>query len=216
MTTLVQELLSTFHRRRIASVYPGEHYVYDAYVDSQNRVSVIDFDPISRFADFGLYSAQVRGALLYTCRRRLLTVQCASKHEITTLFLVREHCRSHNLNMTSMLNHADLQDVDTLYQCRKRALHAGNDSDAFEVDFRLAGAVGIRPSSDMYHALPKDLLDRGLAASDDQSQKIQDTVREIMRQKQSIDEEEEEEHDENEDGEENPVGDEGWEEKVGE
>ena len=55
-----QTLLTVFHKQRIAGVYPAPHYVYDAYIDSGNRVSVLDFDPLSRFADLGLYTAEVR------------------------------------------------------------------------------------------------------------------------------------------------------------
>ena len=45
----------------------------------------------------------------------------------------------------------------------------------------------IRPSSDVYYGLPKDLLDRGLAASDGRSEEISDTVRDIMQSEQTVD-----------------------------
>jgi len=47
-------------------------------------------------------------------------------------------------------------------------------------ELRLSVAQGMRPSSDMYYGLPKDLLDRGLTTADDHSQKIRETVRSIM------------------------------------
>lgn len=59
----MQELLQSFHDRRIAHVYPQPHYVYDAYIDTENRVSVIDFDALSGDTNFALFAKDV--SLLY-------------------------------------------------------------------------------------------------------------------------------------------------------
>jgi hypothetical protein len=73
------------------------------------------------------------------------------------------------------------QELRALYEQRRSAEDAQNHRAATHVEMRLSVATAIRPSSDVYYGLPKDLLDRGLAASADKSQEISDIVRDIMR-----------------------------------
>lgn len=52
-------MLEQFHSQCVGPIYPANNYMYDAYIDSQGRVSVIDFEPISKYADIGLFTAEV-------------------------------------------------------------------------------------------------------------------------------------------------------------
>ena len=79
------------------------------------------------------------------------------------------------------------QELTALYEQRTSAEDARNPQAAAHVEMRLSVATAIRPSSDVYYGLPKDLLDRGLAASDGRSEEISDTVRDIMQSEQTVD-----------------------------